>query len=449
MTAPLVVRLHDDVVVGPVVVRAGRVLRLAPAARQMLADREVEVASDATRALAERLLDLDLARPVGTPPQHLSDVTVVVPVRDNASGVERLLASLGGAVSVVVVDDASSDPGSLPRITARHGADLLRLARNVGPSAARNAGLRRVSTSLVAFVDSDVVVDAAALTALLADLVDPRVAVVAPRVRTRGGRRWFERYEDAHGSLDLGDVATSVRVGSAVAYVPSACLVARVGALESGFDESLRSGEDVDLVWRLLAAGHRVRYRADVHVWHDARATVRGWLGRKAFYGTSAAQLARSHGAAVAPAVLGPASTALALAAVAQRRWSAPAVLALLVRSWLRTSRDLPDSTPAQRAEIVAFGARVTARQTSGLVLRHWWPVTAVLALRSRRTRRLVLVASVVDAIVAARGTDLDPARTGVARRLDDLSYGAGVWWGAARERSIRCLLPAWVRDRA
>ncbi|GAF49472.1 hypothetical protein RW1_085_00160 [Rhodococcus wratislaviensis NBRC 100605] len=29
-----------------------------------------------------------------------------------------------------------------------------------------------------------------------------------------------------------------------------------------------------------------------------------------------------------------------------------------------------------------------------------------------------------------------------VARRLDDLAYGAGSWWGAVRARSIRVLVP-------
>ena len=29
-----------------------------------------------------------------------------------------------------------------------------------------------------------------------------------------------------------------------------------------------------------------------------------------------------------------------------------------------------------------------------------------------------------------------------VARRLDDLAYGAGLWWGAVRARSARVLVP-------
>jgi hypothetical protein len=34
----------------------------------------------------------------------------------------------------------------------------------------------------------------------------------------------------------------------------------------------------------------------------------------------------------------------------------------------------------------------------------------------------------------------LDPLTVGAARRLDDLAYGSGLWWGAIRRRSLRCL---------
>jgi hypothetical protein len=35
------------------------------------------------------------------------------------------------------------------------------------------------------------------------------------------------------------------------------------------------------------------------------------------------------------------------------------------------------------------------------------------------------------------------PVRFAVARRLEDLAYGTGLWWGAARARDPRALLPA------
>ena len=43
-----------------------------------------------------------------------------------------------------------------------------------------------------------------------------------------------------------------------VPYVPSAALIVRTELAR--FDEALRYGEDVDLVWRLHDAGHRVIY---------------------------------------------------------------------------------------------------------------------------------------------------------------------------------------------
>ena len=103
---------------------------------------------------------------------------------------------------------------------------------------------------------------------------------------------------------------------SAVSYVPSAALLARRTAVAGGFDETMRVAEDVDLVWRLTAAGWRVRYEPGAAVAHAHPVATGEWLRRRAFYGTGAALLASRHGSAVAPVVVSPRS-ALAWALVA------------------------------------------------------------------------------------------------------------------------------------
>ena len=60
-------------------------------------------------------------------------------------------------------------------------------------------------------------------------------------------------------------------------------------------------GEDVDFVWRLAAAGWRVRYEPAAVMGHDHRVTFRAWFGRRADYGTSAAALEELHPGAVRP----------------------------------------------------------------------------------------------------------------------------------------------------
>lgn len=451
MPEGFVVRLHDEVELGAFLTTGTQVVRLTASARHMLSDREVQVTSPASARMADQLLDLDLGQPVIVEPfGRLGDVTLVVPVRDNHQGVDRLLQSCGQHLTCVVVDDASRDGSSLAEIVDRHGAQLIRLDHNVGPAAARNVGLRAVRSSFVAFVDSDVHLAPQHLGRLLAHFVDPALAAVAPRVMSIGGRGWLARYERTSGSLDLGARSASTRPWSRVSYVPSACIVARVDDVNAGFDPTLRSGEDVDLVWRLNESGLRVRHAAEVSVHHDVRPTVAAWLGRKMFYGLSAAPLAHRHGDRVAPAVMSP-STAVAVTGILlQRRWSHAAAVVGATVTIAQSWSAVPGLPAEERRHLVQATVAGVGWQTAGLVLRHWSPLAVVLCGVSRRARRVVLVLGVLDGVLAHRAARPGVGLVGftVARRAEHLAYGLGVWRGAARERSARCLLPRWLPRR-
>jgi mycofactocin system glycosyltransferase len=307
--------------------------------------------------------------------------------------------------------------------------------------------LREVITPYVVFVDSDVVIEPEAVARLLRHMHDPKVALVAPRIRGLDrDDSWIGRYEAARSSLDLGRASALVRPHSTIAWLPSAVVVARVEALGEGFDPSMRVGEDVDLVWRLDAEGWRIRYDADVVAKHDHRTSPSGWLRRKAFYGSGATPLASRHGPKVAPAVLTPVGAAIAVATVAQRRWSVPAVGLLGgILAW-RLSRALRQSEERWRiaSELSVLGVSANLAQLMHLLLRHWWPAAAVGAVLSSRMRRALIVAAVADTLIERRRLqpDLDPARFAIALRLDDLAYGAGLWFGALRGQSWRPLLP-------
>lgn len=440
----------------------GSVLYLSDAAADLLdGDRVVRAQPGDATTLARSLLDRGFAEPwwpdPAGPDSAVHDVTVVVPVRDRASDLALLLDVLPRSVPVVVVDDGSRDPGSVARVAGDSGALLVVHDVNRGPAAARNTGLRHVTTPFVAFCDSDVVPDAGWLATLRRHLDDPALALVAPRVlgpSRRPDDTWVERYEQARSSLDLGPEPSAVRQQGVVAYLPSACLLARVSVLvrAGGFDETLRCGEDVDLVWRLLAAGAGVRYEPAATVRHRHRAGLREWLGRKAFYGTSAAPLAARHGAAVAPLVISPWSAVFAGALLAQRRWSVPVALAAASVATAGTAKRLGRSErPVRAAAVLTLeGSVAVLWQTSAALTRHYWPLAALAATRSRRARRALVLAAVVEGLVDRRrvGSDLDPARYVLARRLDDLAYGSGVWSGALRSRSLRALAPDLRRPR-
>ncbi|WP_293001109.1 mycofactocin biosynthesis glycosyltransferase MftF [Mycobacterium sp.] len=433
-----------------------RILRLAPAAQDMLADGRLKVSDAVSAELARTLLDATVAhpRPAGGPSHR--DVTVVIPVRDNACGLRRLVTALRG-LRIVIVDDGSSTPvGSEDFAGAHPEVEILRHGQSRGPAAARNTGLSACKTDYVAFLDSDVVPRRGWLEALLGHFCDPTVALVAPRiVGLAQNDDLVARYEAVRSSLDLGQREAPVIPYTTVSYVPSAAIICRASALRdiNGFDETMRSGEDVDLCWRLVEAGARLRYEPIAQVAHDHRTELRDWLTRKAFYGGSAAPLSVRHPDKIAPMMIsGWALTAWILMAVG----SSFGYLASLFVAGL-TGRRVAKSmhgTETQMWDVVTVAARSlwsAALQLASAICRHYWPVALLAAILFRPVRRVVLVAAVVDGVVdwiSRRQTADDDARPIgllmylVLKRLDDLAYGLGLWYGVLRERNVGPLKP-------
>ena len=108
------------------------------------------------------------------------DVTIVITCfnygRFLAEAVQSALDQVGGEPHVTVVDDGSTDNGTLlelERLPER--VQLIRQA-NAGVAAARNAGLRRVQTDYALVLDADDKLPAAALSTLRGPLeADPRL----------------------------------------------------------------------------------------------------------------------------------------------------------------------------------------------------------------------------------------------------------------------------------
>ena len=383
------------------------------------------------------------------------------------------------------MDDASADPGAIAAIAAAHGARVIRRPVNGGPGAARNTGLAAASTELVAFLDSDCVPEPGWLDRLLPHFADPAVGAVAPRiVPHEAGTSWLARYEGASSTLDMGARPSIVRPGARVSYVPGAALVVRRAAAGAGFADGMFVGEDVDFIWRLSAAGWRVRYEPSATMGHDHRVRFRAWFSRRADYGTSAAALEQLHPGAVRPlyaswwtvgawaaalsgrpvtaAALTAAATALLarrLSTVTGETWPLPAPAPAATRP--RPHATLaPDNSkkrgagppePARRAEAWRLAARLAgggtlaaARPIGSALSRTWWPLAIPAAIAFPRLRRpvaaLILLPPLLD--WADRRPPLDPARYVAARLLDDAAYSLGVWHGCLKRRTIAPLLP-------
>ena len=380
-----------------------------------------------TDRLVDRLVDAGAVhpRPVAGP-FTAADVTVVVPALVlGESALAEIVRCCPGVAAVIAVDDASDPP-----VTAVPGARVLRLRTNAGPAVARNAGLGAVDTPLIAFVDTDVRLEAGWLDRLLPHFADPRVGLVAPRVASAPGAGPVAAYEQGHSPLDLGPDPGRIAPGTRLSYVPAAALLVRTGALRAidGFDRQLRFGEDVDAVWRLVEAGWRCRYEPSSVVLHRPRGSWRGLVAQRVAYGSSAAPLAKRHPGALAPVrISGWSGAAWGLLAAGQ---PLPA-LAVAGGTTLALVRKLPGVPAKDSLRLAGLGHLFAGRLLADAARRAWWPAIVAGAVVSKRVRGLAAMA-VVPALLSG----------GIPRLVDDLAYGAGLWKGVLTEREPGPLRP-------
>jgi glycosyltransferase involved in cell wall biosynthesis len=191
-------------------------------------------------------------------------VSVVVPTKNRAELLDQTLRSISEqaapATEVIVADDGSTDRTA--EVVARHGATLIRNpdGGGWGAAGARNAGLERVTTDFVAFVDSDDLLLPGALAALVAAL---QAAPSAPFAfgqglsAARSPRGWAPQGLIRPDPAELEAPLAALYVRNSV---PSSGALVRTAAARAvgGFDTSLRFVEDHDFWLRLARRGEPV-----------------------------------------------------------------------------------------------------------------------------------------------------------------------------------------------
>ena len=395
----------------------------------------------AARALARRLIDAGMLLSAPGTPADTSSLEIVVPARDRLPDLRRCLAALVEhcpEAQIVVVDDGSEHPGAVAAIAEEHRAAIVRHVIPRGPAAARNAGLAATAGPLIAFVDSDVVVDRGCLARLVAHFGDPAVGAVAPRVLAlEPDGSALGRYEATRSSLDMGSRPASAAPGSAVPYVPSTTLVVRREAVPTGFDERLHVGEDVDFVWRIIGSGRRVAYDPAATVRHAHRLRPAPFWRRRWDYARSIGPLARRHPHALPALRTEPWSAAIIGLLLLRRPVAAAIVAAARVEILRHRIAKHSDHPTTLATELLAHSLTGAARGASHAVRRTWSPLLLLAVTRSGTARWTLAAATAFHVI-----DDQRPARHLALSLADDLVAALGSWAGCLAARTGRPLLP-------
>ena len=248
---------------------------------------------DQADAVAHRGGGIDAA----DPGPRLSDVAVVVPVRNAETMLAACLESIvrQGPAELIVVDGLSTD--RTLEIARSFGARILS-DEGRGLPAARSIGARAASSRYVALVDADVILPDGSLEALLREFLQGGYTALQAGLESEAGPGYWgqalaEHHRTGRSRYWFGLVAT---------------IFDRDALLAHGFDASFESGEDIELRWRLAQAGDKagvsrttiVRHRFD-DTWDFARGQFRA-------DGKGLARMVRKHRLGGARLVLLPAA---------------------------------------------------------------------------------------------------------------------------------------------
>lgn len=212
------------------------------------------------------------------------------------AAIDSALASVGVDVNVIVVDNGSDPPATVPddpRVT------LVRNTVNRGVAPARNQGAALGRAPFVCFLDSDARLLPSTLGHLLTPLAaGPEIALSAPVFTDQPAEASAGKAPTlADKALRVLDVRSTYRADTGIGpwwdvdFAIGACQFVRRDAFESagGFDETYFYGpEDVDLCLRLREAGLRVVQVEAAGCHHPPRRRNRRLLTRRGMLHASA-----------------------------------------------------------------------------------------------------------------------------------------------------------------
>ncbi|HUI27627.1 MAG TPA: glycosyltransferase, partial [Candidatus Kryptonia bacterium] len=240
----------------------------------------------------QKLYHAALPPPLANPPK----ISVVICAYNAERTMEACMASLRELrypnYEIIVVDDGSTD--STRAIAERYPEAKIIAQPNRGLSVARNVGAEAATGEIVAYTDSDCVVDPDWLTYLAYKFEhNGFVAVGGPNLPPPEDAR-----VPACVAVSPGGPAHVLLNDEVAEHIPGCNMAFRRGALAAvqGFDPIYRAaGDDVDLCWRLQNLGYPIGFSPAAMVWHFRRNTIRAYLKQQMGYGKAEALLYFKH----------------------------------------------------------------------------------------------------------------------------------------------------------
>jgi len=208
-------------------------------------------------------------------------VSVIIPAWNAGTDLDRCLEAVLKSdyplAECIVVDDASTEP-STAKIAHRHGVTLVTMEKQGGPGLARNRGAALATGDVLMFTDADVVLHPDAIGKAVAALeADAGVAAVFGSYDDQPDHpSYLSRYRNLYHTWNhqlANEEASTFWTGCGAIR---RAVFLELGGFSAAFERP--SIEDIELGYRMRAAGHRIRLLKDMQGTHLKEWTFAGMV---------------------------------------------------------------------------------------------------------------------------------------------------------------------------
>ncbi|HEY4284222.1 MAG TPA: glycosyltransferase, partial [Chthoniobacterales bacterium] len=223
-------------------------------------------------------------------------VSVIVCSYNGGKTLAACLESLGKInyprYEIILVDDGSTDDTA--KIAERFPNVRYIHQTNHGLSFARNTGAWAAKGEVLAYTDSDCMVDTDWLYYLIGALLSDNFAGVGGPNVSPPAQNWIQ----ACVAGAPGGPSHVLLTDTIAEHIPGCNMAFYRWAFENvgGFDvEYRKAGDDVDFCWRLQQSGCVIGFSATAIVWHHRRFTLRAFFNQQKGYGEAESLLRFKH----------------------------------------------------------------------------------------------------------------------------------------------------------
>jgi O-antigen biosynthesis protein len=226
----------------------------------------------------------------------VTPLSVAISTRERPDALERCLKSLTAGIArpaeIVVVDQSHDEATRAVVDRSRQSGLAIRYVRQppLGLAASQNTALAHASGSIVAVIDDDCIAHPEWLASLEKsfEASEHFAAVTGPvlPMEAEGERHYPVASRTSSVLREFRGKTSPWLIGSGNNFAVRLEWFRRIGGCDErlGPGSPAQGGVDMDLFYRLLREGARIRYAPDAIVYHE-RQTKDGRMGRRSMYG--------------------------------------------------------------------------------------------------------------------------------------------------------------------